>query len=95
MNIKEIHSEQTPLQLICCHWQGDVDTASSRPDPSLNRSVVFFFQSFASEQINEGPEVPFLYFSCLLAVYLMKGFRRFPLLLALINSLMALIVAFF
>lgn len=33
---------------------------------------------------------------CLLAVHLMKGFWRFPFLLALINSLMAsLIVAFF
>lgn len=38
----------------------------------------------------------FCIFPCLLAVHLMKGFWRFPFLLALINSLMAsLIVAFF
>ena len=62
MNITEIHSEPTLLQLICCHWLGDTDRASSRIG-SVPELISCLFQGFASEQINEGPEVPFLYFS--------------------------------
>lgn len=61
MNITEIHSEPTLLQLICCHWLGDADRASSRIG-SFPELISCLFQGFASEQINEGPEVPFLYF---------------------------------
>ena len=94
MSITEIHSEPTLPQLICCHWLGDTDRASSRIG-SVPELISCLFQGFASEQINEGPEVPFLYFSLSPCSSLDERVLAisFP---PCFNSLMAsLIVAFF
>lgn len=92
---KEIHSEQTLLQLICCHVKRDVDRASSRTDPS-RIDQLFFSRALPLSKSMTDPKYHFYISPHLLAVNLMKAFWRIPLLLALINSLMvSLIVAFF